>query len=447
MSAPVVAGGLAWEALDSRGRPTVGCELRLESGATGAATVPSGASTGRYEATELRDGGERFGGLGVQRAVENLNNILLPAIAGRRFENQHELDAALVEADGSPNLSHVGANAVLALSVAWALANARSRGLELYQIAPKGTPPLLPLPMVNILSGGAHAAGALDLQDVLVIPLAARRFSDAIEHVSRVRAAAVRLATRSGLRTDLVADEGGLGLRLGSNRRALELVTDAIEAAGFDPGVDVAIAIDVAANQLESGGGYRLGLEDRQLTSAGLIDEINRWRVEFPILSIEDPLGDRDWAGWEAATGVLAGVQLVGDDLFATNLERLRAGCERGIANAVLVKPNQAGSLSRAEDVARSAQAQGYGVVVSARSGDTEDSWVADLAVAWSAGQIKVGSLTRSERLAKWNRLLQIEAREGDHATYAGAGAVSAPPREASPMQTRSGSAERFRKG
>ena len=304
MSAPVVAGGLAWEALDSRGRPTVGCELRLESGATGAATVPSGASTGRYEATELRDGGERFGGLGVQRAVENLNNILLPAIAGRRFENQHELDAALVEADGSPNLSHVGANAVLALSVAWALANARSRGLELYQIAPKGTPPLLPLPMVNILSGGAHAAGALDLQDVLVIPLAARRFSDAIEHVSRVRAAAVRLATRSGLRTDLVADEGGLGLRLGSNRRALELVTDAIEAAGFDPGVDVAIAIDVAANQLESGGGYRLGLEDRQLTSAGLIDEINRWRVEFPILSIEDPLGDRDWAGWEAATGV-----------------------------------------------------------------------------------------------------------------------------------------------
>jgi enolase 1/2/3 len=423
MTPPTVAGGLAWEALDSRGRPTVGCELRLESGAAATATVPSGASTGRYEAHELRDGGVRFGGLGVTRAVEHVNSTVIPALTGRGFDRQDQLDAALRELDGTPNLERIGANAVLAVSVAWALANARERGLELYQVATAATP-LLPLPMVNVLSGGAHAGGALDVQDVLVVPLVATSFAAALEHVARVRAAAVRVAAEAGLPTALVADEGGLGLGLPGNREALQLVTDAIEAAGFEPGVEIAIAIDIAANQLESDGGYRFALEDRTLSSTALIRELGQWCREFPIVSIEDPLSDQDWTGWEQATAELPGIQLVGDDLFATNPDRVRKGVDRRVASAVLIKPNQIGTLSQAEQVTAMALASGYAAVVSARSGDTEDSWLADLAVAWGAAQIKVGSLTRSERLAKWNRLLQIEAREGDRATYAGASAL-----------------------
>jgi enolase len=423
MTPSTVAGGLAWEALDSRGRPTIGCELRLESGATATATVPSGASTGRYEAHELRDGEARFAGLGVRRAVAHVNSMVIPALVGHRFDRQDQLDATVRELDGTPNLERFGANGVLAVSVAWALANARARGLELYQMA-AAVPPLLPLPMVNILSGGAHAAGALDVQDVLVVPLTATRFAEAIEHVARVRAAAVRIAGEAGLPAALVADEGGLGLGLPGNRDALQLVTDAIETAGFEPGVEIGIAIDIAANQLEFDGGYRFAVEDRTLSSAALIREFGEWCRGFPIVSIEDPLSDRDWAGWQRATAELPGIQLVGDDLFATNPGRVQMGVDRRVASAVLIKPNQIGTLSEAERVTAMALDSGYAAVVSARSGDTEDSWLADLAVAWGAGQIKVGSLTRSERLAKWNRLLQIEARSGDRATYAGADAL-----------------------
>lgn len=420
-----ISGGLAWQALDSRGTPTVACELRLESGASGRVVVPAGASKGRHEAVELRDGGHAFRGMGVTKAVANVNSVLIPAVAGSRPMSQAELDGQLCELDGSPNLARLGANAVLAVSLAWALASARDHGTELYRALAGGGEPLLPLPMVNIVSGGAHADRALDIQDVLAVPLTAGTFAAAIEHVARVRAAAVTLAASHGLQTSLVADEGGLGLGLATNRAALELVTGAIEAAGLVPGTDVGIAVDIAANQLESDGGYRLAIEDRQLTGDQLVDEIAGWCREFPIVSVEDPLSDQDWDGWVAATERLGHVQLIGDDFFATDPDRFRTGRDRKIANAVLIKPNQAGCLTRAAEVGELANAAGYARIVSARSGDTEDTWLADLAVGWGSGQIKVGSLTRSERTAKWNRLLEIEAREGGRIRYAGAAALS----------------------
>jgi len=424
MTSARITGGLAWEALDSRGIPTVACELRLESGATGRVVVPAGASKGRHEAVELRDATPRYGGLGVRGAVSNVNSVLLPALVETQPSTQAAVDSVLCELDGTPTLGRLGANAVLAVSLAWACALAQDRGIELYALLAGEEEPMLPVPLVNILSGGAHAGNTLDIQDVLAVPLSATSFSQAIEHAWHVRRHAVEIAASSGTLTSLVADEGGLGLRLSTNREALELVTAAIRGAGFKPGIDVGIAVDVAANQLQTDGGYRFAIEDRTLTASALIEELADWCHHFPIVSIEDPLGDDDWPGWQTATTTLGAVQLIGDDLFATNPERLRHGIDGGIANAVLIKPNQAGTLTLTSQVSDHARDAGYTRIASARSGDTEDTWLADLAVGWRTDQIKVGSLTRSERTAKWNRLLQIEAREGRQARYVGSGSL-----------------------
>jgi enolase len=407
-----IAAVLAWEALDSRGVPTVACLVRTDAGASGEVVVPSGASTGRHEAHELRDGGDRYDGRGVRRAVAHVNETLANAVIGHDVADQEGIDAALRELDGTPELSRLGANAVLAVSLAALRAAAADAGVALHAWQPLGEP-VLPLPMVNIVSGGAHAGGLVDIQDVLAVPLGASTFAEAIEWIARVRAAARSLAEREGHSGALVADEGGLAFPLGSNRDAVELVALAIEEAGLEPGRQMAIAIDVAASRLLGPGGYRLAGEARTLTAAELVDELAGWVADFPIVSLEDPLAEDDWDGWQLATERLGGVQLLGDDLLVTNRDRLRRAVECGVANAVLVKPNQVGTVSDARRVVQDARAAGYATVLSARSGDTEDSWLADLAVAWRTEQIKVGSTTRSERTAKWNRLLRLEAELG----------------------------------
>ncbi|MDA8290094.1 MAG: phosphopyruvate hydratase [Actinomycetota bacterium] len=411
----------ACEVLDSRGRPTVWCEVVLGSGARAAASVPSGASTGRHERHELRDGGDRYDGRGVRRAVRNVVDEIAPAVLGLDARDQEQLDATMLDTDGTPALERLGANAVLSVSVAAALASAAATGTPLYRYLSelRGERPVIPMPMVNILSGGAHAARALDLQDFLVVPHAATTFSQAIEWVAAVRESAVLVAESRGHHARLAADEGGLGIALDRNEDALELLTDAIERAGHEPGATVSIAVDVAATQLVHPEGYELRLEGRTLSAAGLLDEIARWCESYPVCSVEDAFGEDDWDGWRRASVRLPGVQLVGDDLFATDVARLRRATELGVANAVLVKPNQRGTLSGALEVLDHARSRGYATILSARSGETEDSWLADLAVGWGSGQVKVGSTTRSERTAKWNRLLVIEHQLGPGAALA----------------------------
>jgi enolase len=418
----------AWEALDSRGNPTVGCEVVLAGGAKGSAIVPSGASIGSHEARELRDGGERYGGLGVGNAVANVRGALADAVAGVDADDQEKVDAALLAADGTASLGRMGANAVLAVSVACALAAADATGEPLYRLLAAGQTPLLPLPMVNILSGGAHAAFSFDVQDFLAVPVGADSFAEAIEWAWRVRRATAELAAQRGLVAALIADEGGLGPVLASNREALDLLALGIERARLSPGEDVAIAVDVAATQLiEPSGAYRLEAERRSLSADELVEELAGWAAAYPIVSVEDPLAEDDWEGWRTAGARLKGVQLLGDDLFATNLDRLERGIASGVANAVLVKPNQIGTLSAARAVVGRAHEAGYATVLSARSGETEDSWLADLAVGWRTGQIKVGSTMRSERTAKWNRLLRIEAELRSEVAYAGRAALAPP--------------------
>jgi len=422
-----IADVFAWEALDSRGTPTVGCEVVLADGATGSAIVPSGASTGTYEAHELRDGGARYAGRGVRNAVANVNGEIRTAIIGSEGVGQQALDASLRALDGTPNLARLGANAVLAVSIATCRAAAASAGLSLDRYVADGRPAVLPLPMVNIISGGQHAAWALDVQDLLVMPVGAASFAEAMEWCSRVRAATAAVASERGLQVSLVADEGGLGLALRSNREALDLLGLGIERSGLVPGEQVAIAIDVAASQLWRGDGiYELAVEGRRLDAGELIDELAAWAAVHPVVSYEDPLGDDDWEGWKPATARLgATIQVIGDDLFATNLERLERGIENGCANAILVKPNQIGTLSDGLAALQRAHEAGFATVLSGRSGDTEDAWLSDLAVGWNAGQVKIGSTMRSERTAKWNRLLQLEARAGDAARFAGRGALA----------------------
>ena len=404
-----VAHVFAWEALDSRGTPTVACAVRLDSGIEADAVVPSGASTGRYEVHELRDGGERYAGRGVLQAVANVNEVLGPALHGRDPAEIERNDAILRELDGTPSLERLGANAVLAVSLAVTRAAAAAAGVPLHDFLPGAGPPQLPLPMVNVVSGGAHAGRMVDIQDVLVVPVGATSFAEAIEWAARVRNATAQVAETRGLSTSLVADEGGLAFPLASNRQAVELVAAGIESAG----VDAAIAIDVAASGFAVDGGYRLEGEGRTLDSQELLEELASWCSFAPIVSFEDPLGEDDWHGWGAAAAALPKLQLVGDDLLVTSVERLERAAAEGIANAVLVKPNQIGTVSDARAVVARARELGYAAVVSARSGDTEDSWLADFAVAWRAGQIKVGSTMRSERTAKWNRLLRLESELG----------------------------------
>lgn len=398
----------AWEALDSRGRPTVGARIWLDGTRSGRVVVPSGASTGQYEARELRDHETRMGGYGVRRAVENVTSVFAPELVGQEFADQRQFDQALVRIDGSENFERLGSNAVLALSLAFFCASTAQAG-------PHTSVPgkALPMPMINILSGGAHAAGALDIQDVLVIPIGADTASAAFDWVGEVRAACAGLAARRGFNPALVADEGGFGLSLETNRQALDLVSEAITLAGFSPD-QVSLAIDVAATQFYRDGHYQLGLQGQRLTAAQWSRELLSWVAEFPIVSIEDPFTDDDWDAWESFTAQApAGLQIVGDDLFATNPRRVAAGIARSAANSVLVKPNQIGTVSASREVVALAAEQGWSTVTSARSGDTEDHWLVDLALSWDAPQIKVGSLTRSERTAKWNRMLELEAVAG----------------------------------
>jgi enolase len=397
---------LAFEALDSRGMPTVACVLSLAGGAQACATVPAGASTGRHEAHEGRDGGRRYAGRGVLGAVAAVNGEIAALLRGRDAADQAVIDAALRDLDGTPELSRLGANAVLAASVACALAAAGAARTPLWRLLAPDGPPLLPLPMVNVLSGGAHAGRAIDVQDVLVIPLAARTFAQAVEHAGLVRDGTAAELRARGHDTALVADEGGLAAPLASNEEALEIARRGIERAG----IEAALALDVAATQLAGADGYELACEGRSLDGPAMARELAGWARRYGLVSIEDPLGEDDWDAWRIATDLLGDVQLLGDDLFATSPERLAHGIAAGVANAVLVKPNQAGTLSGARETLELAQREGYATVVSARSGDTEDAWLADLAVGWRSGQIKVGSTQRSERTAKWNRLLRIEA-------------------------------------
>jgi enolase 1/2/3 len=416
---------LAWEALDSRGTPTVACAVTLAGGGEGQAVVPSGASTGTHEAHELRDGGSRFGGKGVRSAVAAVNEELAAVLRGRDAGEQEAIDDLLCELDGTPALERLGANAVLSVSTACAVAAAAARGKPLWRCLSPDGPPLLPLPMVNVLSGGAHAGRVIDIQDVLVVPVGAGSFAESIEWAARVRSAAAEVLQAGGHSAALVADEGGLAAPLRSNREAIELVAAAIERAGLVPGEEAAIAVDVAATQFQRGEEYRFAAEERSLGRVELVAELRSWCDDYPIVSVEDAAGEDDLETWSLASGRLGDVQLLGDDLFVTSTERLGAGISAGIANAVLVKPNQIGTLSGARRVIDLARSAGYATVLSARSGDTEDAWLADLAVGWRTGQLKVGSTTRSERTAKWNRLLRLEA-EHDDAEFAGR-AVLAP--------------------
>lgn len=410
----------AWEALDSRGVPTVAVRLELADGSAARATVPAGASAGSHEARELRDGGDRYRGRGVRRAVAGISEFIAPRLRGLDGDDPAAIDALLATLDPEPGFATLGANAALAVSLAAWQASATSIGASLARRLDPAGALELPMPMINIVSGGAHAGGAIDIQDVLVIPHGADSFATAIEWAVAIRTAARDLAVDAGYpEAVLVADEGGLGVRLPSNRSALELVTEAIELAGLVPGRDASLAVDVAASELLVGDTYTFASEGRVLQASDLIQEIAGWAESFPLISVEDALGEDEWDGWRDATVLLGDLlQLIGDDLFVTDPARLARGVASGAANAVLVKVNQNGTVSGGAEVMTAARAAGYATIVSARSGETEESWLADLAVGWRAGQIKVGSTHRSERTAKWNRLLELEATE--HTTFAG---------------------------
>jgi enolase len=418
---------VARQILDSRGRPTVEVDVRLADGSFGRSSVPSGASTGSHEAHELRDGGSAWEGRGVRRAVANVGGEIAEALRGHDALAQREIDARLVALDGTAGLGRLGANAVLGVSLAVCRAAAAHLRLPLYShiaaLAGNGAVSL-PMPMVNILSGGLHAGRGMDVQDFLVVPAGARSTEEAIEAVGRVRNAAVRVMAGRGLST-LLADEGGLSPGCATGRDALLLLVESIEQAGLRPGVDVVIAIDVAATALwdRAAGAYRMAREGRLATSDEMIAMAERWVDEFPVVSIEDALDEEDWAGWQRLTASLgARVRLVGDDLFTTRLDRLQQGIEGKAANGVLVKLNQNGTLSGTLDVVAAARAAGYAPVISARSGETEDPFIADLAVGTAAGQIKIGSVRCGERLAKYNQLLRIEEESG--APFAGMAAI-----------------------
>ena len=400
-----------FEVLDSRGNPTVAAEVELEGGTIAQASVPSGASTGSHEAWELRDGDpRRFGGKGVLQAVGNVNGELAAALRGMPADGQAAIDRRMLELDGSAAKSRLGANAILAVSCAVARAAAASRGIPLWRHLAGDRVPAMPAPMINILSGGHHAGFGMEFQDFLIVPRGFSALADALEAAVAVHRATRAVLDERGLVVTGLADEGGWGPRLRSNEQALEILTAAIERAGFSPGERMAMAIDVAATHFYRDGRYELRNEDRNLSSEEMAALLERWIARYPLVSIEDGLAEDDWDGWRGLTAALGErVQLIGDDLFATNLERLERGIALGAANAVLVKMNQIGTLTETLAVVDRARGAGYRAVISARSGETEDSFLADLAVASGAGQIKVGSVRSSERMAKYNRLLRIE--------------------------------------
>ena len=412
------------EVLDSRGNPTVEAEVILSDGASGRAMVPSGASTGKHEAVELRDGDEgRFGGRGVLAAVANLQRKVGPALKGSSPFDQEKIDRTLVELDGTPDKSNLGANAILAASLAVAHAACVSRKMALYRYLAPQRGYILPVPMFNILNGGRHARDSTDIQEFMVVPVGAPSFGEALRAGAEIYHALGRLLVERNLSSS-VGDEGGFAPSLPSNLDALELVLAAIDRAGYRPGQDCYIALDVAASEFFHDGTYRLAREGVSFTSGELVSTYADWVTKFPILSIEDGLAEDDWEGWQKLDRRLGReVQLVGDDLYTTNTQRISRGIQLGASNAVLVKPNQIGTLTETLEAVTMAKEAGWGSVISHRSGETEDSTIADLSVAWDARQIKAGAPCRSERLAKYNRLLRIEEELGEAAGYAGPGA------------------------
>ena len=408
----------AREVLDSRGHPTVEVEIHCRGGASGRAIVPSGASTGRHEALELRDHDPaRYSGKGVRRAVANVHEHIAPRLLGMPASAQREIDQWLIALDGTADKSRLGANALLGVSLACAHAAAAANNLPLWRHLETGAA-RMPLPMVNLISGGLHAGRNLEFQDFLLIPIGARSYTEALQMTVAVYRALSGLLQDGGFEGVLVGDEGGFGPKLANNEEAVKIIVAAIERAGLQPGRDAAIALDVASTHFHDAGQYLL--RDRVLDAGGLTELLSAWVEQHPIASIEDGMAEDDWAGWQQLTKALGSrVQLIGDDLFVTNAERLARGIQEGVANSILIKVNQIGTLTETFDVIAQARAAGYRPVISARSGETEDTTIADLAVATGAGQIKIGSVARGERLAKYNQLLRIEEQMGVNAAFA----------------------------
>ena len=408
------------EIIDSRGNPTVEVDVVLTDGAFGRAAVPSGASTGAHEAHELRDGGKRYGGRGVRKAVEAINGEIRQALTGLDADDQRGLDQRLCQLDGTENKKRLGANAILGASLANAKAAARSHHQPLYRYLGGAEATLLPVPMMNIINGGAHADNPIDFQEFMIAPIGAPSFAEALRMGVEVFHA-LKHALKAAGHTTAVGDEGGFAPNLASTREALDFVIAAIATAGFKPGEDVYLALDPAATEFYAEGHYLLKGEGRRLTPSEMVATYAELVANYPIYSIEDGMAEDDWDGWRALTEALGSrCQLVGDDLFVTNVTRLKQGIDQGIANAILVKVNQIGTLSETLDAVRMAQGAGYAAVMSHRSGETEDATIADLAVATNCGQIKTGSLARSDRVAKYNQLLRIEEEIGTAARYAG---------------------------
>jgi enolase len=412
----------AREILDSRGNPTVEAEVTLASGAVGRAAVPSGASTGEREAVELRDGdAKRYLGKGVLKAVENVNELIGPALEGMPADEQISIDARMLELDGTENKSKLGANATLAVSMAVARASAKNLGIPLYRYLGGPMAHVLPVPMMNILNGGAHASNNVDAQEFMIVPVGTEEFPEALRMGTEVFHSLKKVLSSRKLNT-AVGDEGGFAPDLPSNEAALEMVMEAIEKAGYKPGDDICIALDVAASELWDNGSYVFKKGDKsRKSSAEMVAMYQAWCDKYPIVSIEDGLAENDWEGWGTLTAALGThVQLVGDDLFCTNVEILGKGIEEGIANAVLVKVNQIGTLTETLQCIEAAKTSSYGAIISHRSGETEDTFIADLAVATGVGQIKTGSASRSDRIAKYNQLLRINEELGEAAYYMG---------------------------
>jgi enolase len=412
---------VAREILDSRGNPTVEADVLLESGVMGRAAVPSGASTGTREAVELRDDDKgRYLGKGVLRAVENVNTEIAEAIIGLDASEQAFIDETMIDLDGTENKGRLGANAILAVSMAVARAAAEESGLPLYRYFGGAAKMEMPVPMMNVINGGAHATGGADMQEFMIVPVGAPSFREALRYGAEVFHSLKKVLHHKGFATT-VGDEGGFAPALGSNEGALKVIVEAIEAAGFTPGQDVAIAMDPASSEFYKDGMYHLKADNLTLTSAQMVDLYAAWVDKYPVISIEDGLAEQDWDGWELLTDRLGNqIQLVGDDIFVTNTKILQEGIKRGIANSILIKVNQIGTLTETFAAIEMAKRAGYTAVISHRSGETEDSTIADLAVATNAMQIKTGSLSRSDRIAKYNQLLRIEEDLGDTASYPG---------------------------
>ncbi|HEY2489469.1 MAG TPA: phosphopyruvate hydratase [Streptosporangiaceae bacterium] len=411
----------ARQILDSRGNPTVEVEVALDDGTAGRAGVPSGASTGAFEAVELRDGGDEYGGKGVQRAVQGVIDEIQPELLGYDADDQRLVDQAMIDLDRTPDKSRLGANAIVGVSMAVARAAAESAGLPLFRYLGGPNAHLLPVPMMNILNGGAHADNSVDIQEFMILPIGAVTFAEALRWGAETYHALKSVLKQHGLSTG-VGDEGGFAPDLKHNRAALDLIVEAIGNAGFTPGEDVALGIDAAATEFYRDGAY--AFEGGSRTTAEMTRTYAEWLDAYPLVSIEDPLAEEDWAGWRELTAEIGGrVQVVGDDIFVTNPERLRRGVSEHVANALLVKVNQIGTLTETFEAVSLAHRSGYRCVISHRSGETEDTTIADLAVALNCGQIKTGAPCRSERVAKYNQLLRIEELLDDAAAYAGAGA------------------------